>query len=129
MSRRHILAVLILISACGGDSDESSGPCFGRGWLNTCHFNLSCQRGRYDLLCAETNDSEINQALDAAGIALDGSNCACVFQPESAGTASAVEVPYDNSFCSDQFSDDDADRHDKAAMIAADICDWNVDLE
>jgi hypothetical protein len=59
--------------------------------------------------------------VEAAGITLDGSSCACVIDEQH-----AKAVPFDDSFCSSNFDSSDPDRHDKAQVVASAICGWTT---
>jgi hypothetical protein len=82
---------------------------------------MTCSNGRYELLCSRSGDPELDEAVDAAGIELDGTTCACVTDEQH-----AKEVPFDDSYCSSNFDSDDPDRHEKAHVIVNDICGWTT---
>jgi hypothetical protein len=122
-----LLSVLSSSLACsdsgssGSTGSASTGICTGKGWRDTCLWNMTCQRGRYELFCSEPSDPELAQAAEDAGVLLDGTECACVVD-ETQVTA----VPFDDSFCSNNFDSTDPDRHDKAQVIASGICGWTT---
>jgi hypothetical protein len=120
--------LLAVISAlgCGSDSGatgstgtSSTGICTGRGWRDTCLWTMTCQKGRYELFCSPPNDPELEQVAADAGIQLDGTECACVVDEQQ-----ATAVPFDDSFCSNNFDSTDPERDDKALVIVGDICGW-----
>jgi hypothetical protein len=71
-------------------------------------------------LCS-TNDDNVEARLLEAGVVLDGTTCACVIDDTD-----IHGVPYDDSFCSNQFDSTDPDRHDKAAARVEAICGWDL---
>ncbi len=104
-----------------GSTGSNTGVCVGTGWRDTCFWSMTCSKGRYELFCSDTNDPELDQALETAGITLDGSNCACVVDQER-----AQAIPLDESFCSSNFDGQDPDRFDKAHVIVNDLCGWTT---
>jgi hypothetical protein len=100
----------------GGTIDQ--GLCTGRGWRDTCDWLSTCSGGRFELVCS-TNRGDTEALLADAGIVLDGSTCACIVD-----NSMVHAVPYDNSFCSDQFQSTDPNRLDSAEALANAMCGW-----
>ena len=123
--------LLVLLSAacaaCGSSSDGPNasdsgtiaGVCTANGWRDTCHWLSTCSGGRFELVCS-TNDDELEALLADAGVTLDGSVCACVRDE-----AMVREVPYDDSFCSDQ-AGSGADGLDQGRARVEAICGWQL---
>lgn len=94
--------------------------CSARGWRDTCEFHLSCSGGTFELACT-ANYYKTKELLDSKGIDLGGTQCACIVDQSE-----VTLIDRDDSFCLDKFADTDADRHDKAAAIAANLCGWSL---
>ena len=131
MSTRFVLGLIgALVVGCGSDSGSngssgntstSTGMCVGKGWRGTCHWLMTCGKGRYELFCEPPSDPELEQAVADADIMLDGSSCACVIDEQD-----AQAVPFDDSFCSSNFDSTDPDRQDKAQVLVNGICGWTT---
>ena len=132
MSTRFVLGLIgaLVVGGCGSDSggngttgntNTSTGMCVGKGWRGTCHWLMTCGKGRYELFCEPPSDPELEQAVADADIMLDGSSCACVIDEQD-----AKAVPFDDSFCSSNFDDTDPDRQDKAQVLVNGICGWTT---